>query len=562
MKEKRLGWLWGPAAVLAFGFWHLREVQAGAFESGDRWLIAWYLVLLGAVLLGAGLLGFLFQEKKRDWTLTRIYPFAGLTLGLFYLFVLPPLSAPDEISHYISAYQLSSHMLGEEANYQTGHVLVRAEDWFLEDTWGAYVYEDGEGLWKKAEKEEDGKRLGDKKSSSQASVLGQTLTEETYSLIHDVGTGALQTPQEQALSGEKLLAVSPYPPVVTTPLAYVPQAIGISLARLLELDSLWLAYLGRLFNLLFFVAVTWLSMKRLPMGREVLFGVAMLPMTLHLSASFSYDVMILACMFYFTSICLDLAYRRERVRPLDVVFMALLMAVAGPCKMVYAVMMGLCLLIPVKQFGGWARWGVSAVIVAAAFVLSMVLVNGQTIVQYAAAGEEAVVPWSQEAGYSLTLLLHQPMRLLQMFYNTLVTMGEQYHLTMIGGMMGNLDPVLSVPYAASALLTGCLILLALKKPGETAELKGGRRLWVFGVCLGCFGAILGSMLIAWTPLSSPYIQGVQGRYFLPFLPVLLMACKNDCLVLTKDRNRSILYLMYCVNGYALLRLFATVSMRI
>ena len=73
---------------------------------------------------------------------------------------------------------------------------------------------------------------------------------------------------------------------------------------------------------------------------------------------------------------------------------------------------------------------------------------------------------------------------------------------------------------------------------------------------------MASMLIAWTPISSRVINGVQGRYFLPFLPVLLLACKNDFVVLTKDRNRSILYLMCCLNGYELLRLFATVSMRL
>ncbi len=93
-------------------------------------------------------------------------------------------------------------------------------------------------------------------------------------------------------------------------------------------------------------------------------------------------------------------------------------------------------------------------------------------------------------------------------------------------------------------------------------LSGGPRIWAVIVCAACFCAILGSMLIAWTPISSPYIQGVQGRYFLPFLPVLLLACKNDRLVLTKSGNRSILYLMYCANGYVLLRLFATVSTRL
>ena len=71
-----------------------------------------------------------------------------------------------------------------------------------------------------------------------------------------------------------------------------------------------------------------------------------------------------------------------------------------------------------------------------------------------------------------------------------------------------------------------------------------------------------SMLLAWTPIGSKVISGVQGRYFLPFLPVLLMALKNDALVLTRERNRKILYLMCCTDVYVALRLYSIVSMRL
>lgn len=40
-------------------------------------------------------------------------------------------------------------------------------------------------------------------------------------------------------------------PVRTTPLAYVPQAMGIALARMLGLGGLGLLFMGRLFNLMF-----------------------------------------------------------------------------------------------------------------------------------------------------------------------------------------------------------------------------------------------------------------------------------------------------------------------
>ena len=72
----------------------------------------------------------LFAGNGRGLSLERVYPAAALFLGVLYMLVLPPLSAPDEISHYVSAYQLSSRMLGAPSNDQYGYVLVNAKAFF------------------------------------------------------------------------------------------------------------------------------------------------------------------------------------------------------------------------------------------------------------------------------------------------------------------------------------------------------------------------------------------------------------------------------------------------
>lgn len=560
MKKKIKPWLavWAIMVLLALA--HFKDVRHGMAATGDDWLAIWYGILVLVIFLGTAAMGILLLHVagKRQWSLEQIYPLTGLFLGLLYLFVLPPLSAPDEISHYIGAYQLSNYMMGKEAVSDTGAVLVRGTDWFLEDVYGKYRYtKDENNIWR---------FFGPAGEDEGWKVLGQELREETYRMIHDIGLKGESTPQEEGFrqmgisDAENQTAASIHYPVITTPMAYVPQALGISLARLFHLSSIWLAYLGRLFNLLFFVAITTAAMKRLPFGKEVLFGVALLPMTLHLSGSFSYDVMIMGCLFCFMAVCLDLAYAKQQVEWKDVAVLAILMAAAGPCKMIYGVLMGLCLLIPAKKFGSRKKWGLSAAAVAGAWLIAMVLVNSRVIAGFAAASEQ-VVEWAGEAGYSLDFLLHNPERLIRMFYQTILWQGDFYHLTMIGAYLGNVDQGLDVPYLLVVFFTFCLMVLALRKPGEELILVKGKRVWIFTVCGVCAAAALGSMLLAWTPVSSKVINGVQGRYFLPFLPVFLMACKNDWLILTKDRNRSILYLMFCANGYVLFRLFSVVCIR-
>lgn len=564
--------------LVFFGIRHYMDTRAGTIESADAWLTNWYMILFAAGLAGVIVLGYLLYSGRK---LEYVFVAAGLFFGGLFLCVLPPLSAPDEVSHYISAYQLSNHLMGKQANYKTGHVMVRAEDWFLEDVTGEYQYEvDGDTL------------VAVNQEATSSIVLGQTLMESTYGEIHrlgffkhadvsgtkirDSGADGTGDREEDGMEDSQKVndgqpasqdeaepgyAVSTYPPVVTTPLAYVPQAVGITLARLLGMNSIGLAYLGRLFNLLFYVGMTFLAMRRLPFGKEVLFGVALLPMTLHLTGSMSYDAIILALAFYFTAVCLDLAYNKEKVQVYDIVVLAAVVAVMGPCKMVYAVLMALCFLIPVRKFGGWRNYILSAVAVLAAFVIAMVLVNSQTIAIYTSE-TETYVTWAEEAGYSMGQLLSSPKLLFKMFYNTLIWQAEYYHLTMIGAYLGNVDVVLDVPYLIVMLLSLGLLGLSFRKPGETLKISKGQRYLIWLVCLGCAGAVMFSMLLAWTPVSSRVITGVQGRYFLPFLPVLLMSFKNDLVVLTKDISRTVLYLMCVADCYVLFRLFSIVSMRL
>ncbi len=527
-------WLLGVFFVAVLGVWHMKNVRAGVLESKDTFLYGWYLLLLFCTVLFSVLAGWMFFRKRA--ALETAAALCILGLGSMYLAVLAPLSAPDEVSHFISSYRLSNTILGQPAADGKGHVYIRTQDAFVLDT-----------------DLNPGESLAGQEETKDTQVLGQTLTEHTYRKIHDTGLSG---------TGTQEMETTVKPPVETTPLAYLPQALGIVLGRLLGLGGLGLLYLGRFGNLLFFAGITWYAMRQLPFGKEVLFGVTMLPMTLHLAASFSYDAMILSLSFLFSAVTLKLTYGAGNVRKRDVALMAAVMGVLGPCKMIYGVLLGLCLLIPVKKFGNGRNWLLSAAAVLAVYAGAMILVNSATIAQYAAE-TESFVGWAGESGYTFEWVLHNPVKTLRIFYNTILEKGDYYHLTMMGNWLGNLDQVLDVPYVVILAMTFTLFFLAMKKPGgETVYLAGGRRAWALFLCLACVGAAMFSMFIAWTPASSSIVMGVQGRYFLPFLPVFLMALKNNWITLTKNRDRELLFFLVCANGYVLLRLFSIVSIRI
>ena len=66
--------------------------------------------------------------------------------------------------------------------------------------------------------------------------------------------------------------------------------------------------MGRLANLLLFAALAALAVKTAPFGKRVFTVAALLPMTLHLAASFSRDAPLLGLCFVFTALLMDAAF--------------------------------------------------------------------------------------------------------------------------------------------------------------------------------------------------------------------------------------------------------------
>ena len=552
----------GPVlAVLLVAFlggWHFLETRRGAVASGDFWLCDMYIGLFVAVAVFLAVIGvMLFAARavpgfvQRDAAVsvsgkradrrsgflqfkrirTEICAFvAVLVLGCMYMFVLPPLSAPDEVAHFVSAYAISNQMMGMERTDEYGFVLMRQEDEFLQNV-----------------------ELVDGDEARES--LGRTLTEDIWQKIMDRVTPVFVS------SEQKVMVSSVNGQNHTTPVSYLAPALGITLARLLGVNCIVLAFMGRFFNLLFYAAMVYLAVKVLPFGKNVLFGVSILPMALHLAASYSYDTFLMGMCFFFGSYCLYLAYAKPMVQWKDIALLAVLAAAFGPCKMVYAVMMGFALLIPVKKFGDWKKWGVSAAAVLVAFCAAMVLVNRSTITNYAVS-TDTYVEWAAEPAYSLSLILHNPMMYARVMYDSLVHLGDEWAMQLFGGMLGNLDPVLSVPFFVIGGMAVCLAVLSLRNAGEALYMKGWQKFWICFLAFGCLLGLMTAMLIAWTPLSSQVVEGVQGRYLLPVVPFVLMCLKNDRVVRTEGNDEKLIFYMCAMNCYVVLRLFSIVSLRL
>ena len=133
------------------------------------------------------------------------------------------------------------------------------------------------------------------------------------------------------------------------PLLYLPSAAAVFLAFVLRLGFVPALVLGRLANLACFALLAAAAVKYTPFGRRVFAAAALLPMTLHLAASFSRDSLLLGLCFAFAALAMRAAFAPEAPGRKLLAALAAAGLLMCPGKAVYLPLALLVLCIPGRR---------------------------------------------------------------------------------------------------------------------------------------------------------------------------------------------------------------------
>ena len=536
-------------------------VNLGVLHTSDYFLSKSYIILSVAALLLLLLSGIYLNFTK--FSIVKIYPVVMLIFGLGYMYVFPAMSAPDEIAHFISAYKISNKMLGKQATVKDGHVIIRAQDLWIEDVDGEYTFDKSKSEEEKVLIPEEG---------SHGKIISSKLEETSYKVFYAEGNirGADNYISFSGQNYEK--AQSLHAPVNTIPSVYFLPATGITVARIMGLNSIYLVLFGRTANLILFILLGTLGIYFLPRFKEFIFLVSLLPTTIELAASYSYDAVMISSMIFFVSYVFFLAHEKKEFDIKDLVIVSLIAGLVLPCKMVYFPMLLLLFSIPLYKFKfrgkvdgkikkeNIAFFLASAVVVLLSWVFAMYLVNRATVVGYSTSTTSSL-EWAGEESYTIGYLFHNKLKAVKLFYNTLLLQLEYYHKTMFGAYLGHADDVVGIPYIGFLVLNIGMIFSVFGEAKEKQMPVKERVLTGISIFFVVFLVLL-SMLIAWTPISSEFIEGVSGRYFIPVLLPMLMIFRNNKIVIKDETKRNIIFLFILINAISLLKIFSTVCIRL
>ena len=132
---------------------------------------------------------------------------------------------------------------------------------------------------------------------------------------------------------------------------YLPQAIGILIAKLLDLNVIWILWLGRIGNLVFYAFLISLAIRRTPVFKMPLLAVSCIPITIYQAASISIDSMIIGlgilAIAYFMYM---LKSEEDSLDINNIIVFTVICLVLGLCKLTYLAFIFLLLLVPLKNF--------------------------------------------------------------------------------------------------------------------------------------------------------------------------------------------------------------------
>ena len=136
-------------------------------------------------------------------------------------------------------------------------------------------------------------------------------------------------------------------------------------------------------------------------------------------------------------------------------------------------------------------------------------------------------------------------------------MSDFYLQSLAGGSLGWFQANLILPsfYLIPVLL---LALLGIQEQRPDVSTPSIPRWMLLTATFVSIAGSVASMWIGWTFDTEGVIQGVQGRYFLPVLPLILLALKTRLIDVNRDLMTFTIGFLICFNVLYLVRIAAMI----
>ncbi len=457
------------------------DLRFSIFEMKKKTLIKkpGYL-LAGSVFLLFFILS-VFALRKYKTQLHKAFLVTALPVGLILAIIVPPFDQLDEFDHFLRSFEVSEGMVVNQVTKQG---------------------------------------LGNEIPVSIVDTIHQTQFISGKGYQYEIVKEAFRTP----LNPEKRVFIrnyaSSYPPTI-----YIPQAIGLTIGRMIFHTPLMMMYAGRILNLFAYLAIVYTALKIVPVKKNLFYIAALLPMSINQAATLSGDSMIISSAFLFVSYIFFLAYGNvgqiKLKHVLTTIGIGIFIVVS---KIVYFPLFLLFFLIPLRKFTDKKDFVKKLLLVLAGFTIPYLLWNWLNLANL------SIPDVRTHAGVSpkeqILFILSYPIQYGKVLLDSFIRLGEGKFL----GMLGIVIVIYHYSTPTIVIYTFLFLMILFGLVNDETDLQHFWRKSDKVVMLLTMTAVIlliyTALYVGYTPVGYSIVYGIQGRYFLPVMIFFFLSLAN------------------------------------
>lgn len=432
-------------------------------------------IFLATLLTGLIIFIFLFYKEKLLKKVENIFLLVALTSGILFIFLLPNrlgLSWDDE-THFLNIYRLS---------------------------------QGGEVKW----------------------------TNSPLHLVEKIVTNSFiffDTPEERIKSNHFLNINHNSSDIIISEenhvswdykkLTYLPMVISFKISDLIGFPFTISLLSSRLTNLFLYITIIYFAIKNIPICKRLLAFIALLPGSMFLATQFSYDPPITAFFFLAIAMIIKMALSKNTISIRDLLTFVLSVGVASSPKGLYALLILSPLFLSENNFLNKKQKKKIAFVLILIFILIICSFLIPMLLGTASSGDPRGGDTSTLRQFSL--FLNQPISFLKIFSKNI---SGNFFYKFVG-----IETIAHFAYIGivDSLNLYYLALLSLSfftftdNYGQNTDryISTKLKIVLITIMLGIISLIWLFLYLDFTPVGSTIINGVQGRYFIPLLPLFL-----------------------------------------
>lgn len=422
------------------------------------------------------------QPKKGLPYLAPEYAFLviGLVFGLILIYVNPPFQSNDEDRHFYNSYFASTGQITPRQNgEQVGGLLPT--------------------------------NLLNVTMSFQGIRFDNTKLSEAR--VESLTTTPL-APEETTFYNNPNYSIPPVP--------YLPFVVGIWISRAIDSNPITLLRGARFVGLVTFLVAVFFAIRIIPVHKYALLVVALTPTTLFQASSVTYDTVMMAATFLMFALILSWVMRDSELSNKELLLLVLLAALQRFAKNGYFLIPFLFFLIPQKVVGSRWKYAGMFLCLAGTFFLPQITWDSFISSLHLHGGQAFQKDFYFDAGAQLSFYKARPFELFKYLTLNVLSQGKAWIIGALGRFGYSYVP-LSLPVV---FLHG-LILVAISVLDSNPDhrMLPIQKVITFCVFAGSAGVIIGGFFMN-SPVGARLIFGLQGRYFIPIIPLLLLLNYN------------------------------------